>query len=82
MKKIDDQWLYGHCAGVEGIFPANFVNVVVPLVEENEDAAQQGEAVQPYDPEKYWLADAIYQFDAEAEGDLALRVRFMFLKAL
>lgn len=75
--KIDDEWLYGHCAGVEGMFPANYVNVVVPLPETAPtSSAHQIETKESRmaEPEHISFADALYQFDAETDGDLSLRV--------
>lgn len=71
-KKIDDAWLYGTCAGYEGMFPSNFVNVVVPLADDNSNGQQ---AVEQQEEKQYHYADVLYQFDAETESDLNLKVR-------
>jgi len=68
-KKIDDAWLYGTCAGYERMFPSNYVNVVVPLPENNSDSQRM---VQVESQNHY--ADVLYQFDAETESDLNLKV--------
>lgn len=83
IKKIDDKWLYGQCAGIEGMFPSNYVNVVVPLTDNVEEMSQPlneniedtpsvGNSAPQSD--QIYFADALYKFDAEAEGDLSLRV--------
>jgi hypothetical protein len=87
IKKIDDAWLYGQCAGYEGMFPSNFVNIVVPLQEESLDDQNQPEDLPPvseYKPrtnhssaQDFPTAEALYQFDAETESDLNLRVRVL-----
>lgn len=80
IKKIDDAWLYGHCAGVEGMFPSNYVNVVVPLPDEDEIPQPQKLEVKSkssinIEDNRIFFADALYKFDAETDGDISLRVR-------
>jgi len=73
-RKVDDAWLYGQCAGYEGMFPSSFVNIVVPLPEEMVPA--QAPAAVPAEPiQSYPTAQVLYQFDAETESDLTLTVR-------
>lgn len=80
IKKIDEEWLYGTCAGVEGMFPCNYVNVVLPLPEDNGEEAEvvterpQSGLETRQISDQVFFADALYTFDAEADGDLSLRV--------
>lgn len=68
IRKIDDSWFQGSCGGMEGVFPSNFVNIVVPLPEESYGSQNNAQS----DDSLY--ADALYDFAPEAEGDLGLQV--------
>lgn len=35
MQRINNEWLYGKVLDKEGMFPANFIDIQVPLVEDN-----------------------------------------------
>jgi hypothetical protein len=76
IKQIDDAWLYGQCAGAEGMFPSNYVNVVVPLTDEDNQQPPEQDQTQLSNP--CFFADALYQFEAEADGDINLRVSCTF----
>lgn len=58
IRKIDDSWYYGSCDDKQGMFPASFVNVQCPVPEPSEDDE----------------VTVLYDFEAEAEGDLSLTV--------
>ncbi|XP_056646047.1 SH3 domain-containing protein 19-like [Diorhabda sublineata] len=54
-RKINDDWFYGKTGEREGIFPANFIDVIVPLSENDKTAM------------------ALYEFQAQIDGDLSLK---------
>lgn len=68
LRRVDDSWYQGSCGGMEGMFPTNFVNVVVPLPDEtagNVQTQQSDDGV---------FTDALYDFSPETDGDLGLQV--------
>lgn len=83
-RKVDESWLSGFCGMVEGMFPANFVNVVVPLPDEELEIAQGGGDTQlNYQPDyedtqsqeyaQYYI-QVLHDFEATEANDLTLRV--------
>lgn len=79
IKRVDDSWLYGMCGGVEGMFPTGYVNIVVPLAEEQDVEVPQAISSENHDnvnttDYKQQSATALYQFVAETENDLSLEV--------
>lgn len=63
LSKVNDEWLRGRVRGAEGIFPAGFARVIVPL--ETWPAAAGSDA---------YRAVALYPFHAETEHDLGVQV--------
>ncbi|CAH1955542.1 unnamed protein product [Acanthoscelides obtectus] len=55
IRKINEEWYYGKVLDKEGMFPANFIDVQVPLVEHNDTVM------------------ALYEFEPQMPGDLALK---------
>lgn len=71
IRKIDDSWYHGSCGGMEGLFPSNFVNVMVQLPEES---YQSQDVPQPEGSDAL-LVEVLYDFNPETEGDLGLQVK-------
>ncbi|XP_059051843.1 abl interactor 2 isoform X2 [Achroia grisella] len=63
IRRVDKQWLYGRLrSGIEGIFPANYVEIEVPLPN----------GTPPTTP-RIGLATALYDFEPAQPGDLQFR---------
>jgi len=73
LKRVNDEWMMGrNRRGCEGMFPVNFVEVKVPLVDDREQQAPpSGSSTPTCDVIK---AKALYDFNAESSEDLTLRV--------
>lgn len=65
MKKINDEWYQGRCNSKEGMFPSNFVRIVVPL---DQSIPHAPATLTPYS------AVALFPFQAETSQDLSLQV--------
>jgi len=52
-RRVDESWLSGFCGNVEGMFPSNFVNVVVPLPDEEVNSEGFGDVAQGADDQAY-----------------------------
>lgn len=63
--QVNDEWFRGSIASSEGMFPASFVRIDVPIERKSELAAPTCSAYQ---------AVALYTFDAETSHDLSLQV--------
>lgn len=65
LRQVNDDWLYGQFGHNQGMFPANFINVVVPLSKSiTSQQRQQAEAQ---------TVTALYPFVAETWDDLELK---------
>lgn len=71
LKKLNKEWMHGRLRnGMEGMFPANFVQVVVPLPEEASIAPiVPPQPARPPQPRRIQVT-AMYDFIAEQDGDL------------
>ncbi|KAG4069510.1 hypothetical protein HA402_006876 [Bradysia odoriphaga] len=74
-KKLNDEWYYGkNRRGCEGMFPASYINVKVPIRESSSTKNQLSPAttsspIQKSEP----TARALYSFTAETHEDLSLQ---------
>jgi len=68
LRRIDDNWYYGSCGGLEGMVPSNFLNVMVPLDDIEEEPETQTEEEEGI----YTVAE--FEFPAETDSDLSLKV--------
>lgn len=60
IRRVDRDWLYGKLrSGTEGLFPANYVEIKVPLPGETKPAAA-----------RLGTALALYDFESHQTGDL------------
>lgn len=74
VRRVNDEWLFGrNRRGCEGMFPANFVEIKIPLVGSANEAAaaSSGSSTPSCDVIK---VRALYDFNAETIDDLTLRV--------
>ena len=62
--RVNEEWLRGRLKGKEGMFPASFVNVIVPL-EDSADGLEHHASV-----------IALYTFKPETWDDLPFQVRY------
>lgn len=70
LEKVNDEWYRGrNRSGCEGIFPASYISVKVPL-KEVEVATAGGVETR----RELLMAKCLYNFPADVEGDLQLKV--------
>lgn len=91
---IDESWLFGSCGALEGMFPSNFINIVVPLdgggfgqgtysesnsSNENQSALTTNDI---YAESKYYpthYVQAVHSFEATEPNDLGIKVIILIL---
>lgn len=62
IRRVDQEWLYGRSvSGAEGVFPANYVEILVPL---------PNELLSPPAARRLATAAALYDFHSDQPGDL------------
>lgn len=69
LSKVNDEWMSGRVGSAEGMFPASFVRIIVPL----DESANSRDARPSAGPGAY-RAVALYPFNAETEQDLSMQV--------
>lgn len=74
-KKLNDEWYYGkNRRGCEGMFPASYISVKVPIREASSTKNQQSQAMTSSSIQKSQpTARALYSFAAETQEDLSLQ---------
>jgi len=89
LRLVDESWLYGSCGASEGMFPTNFINIVVPLnasqgaYPESNSSNEIPAAFSSNDiytesssyPTHY--VQAVHSFEATEPNDLGIRVRYL-----
>lgn len=71
MEQVSAEWYRGRTrSGCEGIFPVNYIDVKVPL----DEAAPAMAASSQQQTSKPLRVRCLYNFPAECDGDLALKV--------
>jgi hypothetical protein len=68
LHEINDDWLYGQVGQKQGMFPTNYVKVVVPLNDSKSSTSQRSQQ----SPAQ--IVTALYPFSAETWDDLELQV--------
>lgn len=79
LEKVNAEWYRGrNRSGCEGIFPANYITVKVPLTENhsnvNNSNNNSGNKNSTHISSKQLKVKCLYNFTAEVEGDLQLQV--------
>lgn len=94
IRQIDNEWYYGkNKRGCEGIFPSNYINVVIPIqspeisvskLNVNEMKMNSSNATATTEPLKHesYTVKTMYDFVSEIDGDLTIRVNAKFRKIL
>lgn len=63
-RHVDDEWTEGELEGRSGLFPTEYVDIIVDVAHDPPSIAGT-------------LANALYAFDSGVSGDLRLKVRFV-----
>lgn len=66
-ERINNDWMRGRLNSNKGMFPVNFVNIVVPLEESSSESS-----------DNYKYVIALYTFTPETWDDLAFQVILIF----
>lgn len=83
IRQVDNEWYYGkNKRGCEGIFPFNYINIVIPLKQDtsiannlkNEDNSYSAHATTSTLSNQSYSAKTMYDFISEVDGDLTIRV--------
>lgn len=89
IRKIDNEWYYGkNKRGCEGIFPTNFINIVIPLKENTSSIAieeiktkavvSKNISTTTILNNQSYTVKTMYDFIGEVNGDLTIRVSDQF----
>jgi len=90
IRSVDESWLLGSCGSSEGMFPANFINVVVPLTGTSgtyPDSNSSSDIPSAFSTNDIYTESMSYPthyvqvlhgFEASEPHDLSIRVRVQF----
>lgn len=81
LEKVNAEWYRGrNRSGCEGIFPANYITVKVPLAETHINDNNNGNKNSTNSTiSKKIEVKSLYNFPAEVEGDLQLQVDIFYI---
>jgi len=74
-KRVNEEWYEGSTGSHEGMFPASFVEILIPLAQESQVSTNTGSG----SGSGSYQVVAMYPFQAETSQDLSLQVQFSFL---
>ena len=72
---MNDEWMFGrNKRGCEGIFPISYVEIRVPLKQEEQDSGTASRSASVSPAVEAHHVRALYNFNAETDEDLTIKV--------
>lgn len=79
---MNDEWMLGrNKRGCEGIFPISYVDVRVPLKQVEPDSGTGSRSVSVSPAVEGHRIRSLYNFNAETDEDLSIKVMTIFIEA-